>query len=351
MLQSKPNPVTPALTAKSTLLTSDEAADIALEHYGLKVRVHRLSGEKDSNFRISTGGGDEYLLKIVNPGEDPAVTNMHTMALRHVEERDPGMPVQRVVPDRDGRFDFEIDFGPNDRRTVRLVTYTKGELQRKTLQTPQQRRNIGTSLARLQKALEDFHHPAEDHFSTWDLKNTLSLKPMIDEIKDASKAAELLSWVDRFGAEVAPKVPSLRAQVVHNDLNSDNVVVDPHETDLVVGIIDFGDMVRTPVIFDAAVAAAYQLTEADDPMAAACDFLAGFHGRRALLAEEVDVLFTTIVARTVMRIAITEWRAVRFPENRAYILRNTPQAWLQFHRLAEIPHSRAADMLARALSF
>ncbi|MFQ6186259.1 phosphotransferase [Sinorhizobium meliloti] len=350
MLQAKSDSVMPALAAKSTLLTSDEAAEIAQQHYGLMVLAQRLSGEKDSNFRLSTQNGDEYLLKIVNPGEDPAVTNMHTMALRHVEARDPGMPVQRVVPDRHGRLDFEIDYGPGDRRTVRLVSFTKGELQRKTVQTPQQRRNIGGSLARLQEALEDFRHPAEDHFSTWDLKNTLSLKPMIGEIKDASRAAELLDWVDRFGSEVVPKIPGLRSQVVHNDLNSDNVVVDPYETDRVVGIIDFGDMVRTPVIFDAAVAAAYQLTDANDPMAAACDFLAGFHSRRALLAEEVELLFTTIVARTVMRIAITEWRAVRFPENRTYILRNTPQAWLQFHRLAGIPHSRAADMLARALS-
>lgn len=351
MLHAQPNSVNPALAAKSNLISSDEAADIAQQHYGLTVSAHRLSGEKDSNFRVSTVTGEEYLLKIVNPGEDPAVTNMHTMALRHVEKCDPGMPVQRVVPDRQGRFDFDIDYGPDDRRTVRLVTFTKGELQRKTKQTPQQRRNIGTMLARLQEALEDFRHPAEDHFSTWDLKNTLSLKPMIEEIKDVSKAAELLSWVDRFSSEVVPRIPGLRAQVVHNDLNSDNVVVDPQNTDRVVGIIDFGDMVHTPVIFDAAVAAAYQLTEADDPMAAACDFLAGFHSRRALLAEEVDLLFTTIVARTVMRIAITEWRAVRFPENRTYILRNTPQAWLQFHRLAALPHSQATDMLARALSF
>jgi len=350
MLQAKPNSVTPALAATSSLLTADEAADLAREHYGLKVSAHRLSGEKDSNFRVVTESGNEYLLKIVNPGEDPAVTNMHTMALRHVEERDPGMPVQRVVPDLNGRYDFEIDYGPADRRTVRLVTFTKGELQRKAPQTPQQRRNIGAMLARLQEALEDFRHPAESHFSTWDLKNTLSIKPMTEEIKDASKVAELLSWVDRFNVEVLPKVPDLRAQIVHNDLNSDNVVVDPLEADRVVGIIDFGDMVRTPVVFDAAVAAAYQLTDADNPMVAACDLLAGFHSRRALQPEEIELLFTTIVVRMVMRIAITEWRAVRFPENRSYILRNTPQAWLQFHRLAEIPHSQATDMIARVLS-
>ncbi|MBM2715120.1 phosphotransferase [Mesorhizobium caraganae] len=345
-----PKSVTPSLAARSTLLSDGEAVEIAHTHYGLSATARRLSGEKDSNFRITAEDGNQYLLKIVNPSEDSAVTNMHTKALQHVEKRDPEMPVQRVVLDLQGRPEFELDYGPDDRRTVRLVTFTKGELQRKTTQTPQQRRNIGAMLARLQEALVDFRHPAENHFSTWDLKNTLSLKPMIAEIKDESHSLELLNWLDRFADEVIEKIPSLRAQVVHNDLNSDNIVVDPRMTEKVVGIIDFGDMVHTPVVFDVAVAAAYQLTEAPDPLGAACEFLSGFHGRRALLAAEIELLFTTIMARMVMRIAITEWRAVRFPENREYILRNTPQAWRQFHRLAEISRARVTDEIARALA-
>ncbi|OWK25778.1 hypothetical protein AJ87_01225, partial [Rhizobium yanglingense] len=203
MLQTKQTSVAAALADKSVLLSAEEAVELALQYYGLSVSAHRLSGEKDSNFRITTESGDEYLLKIVNPGEDPAVTNMHTMALQHVEKRDPGMPVQRVVRDLHGRGEFDLNRGPNDRRAVRLVTFTKGELQRKAAQTPKQRYNIGSMLARLQAALEDFRHPAEDHFSTWDLKNTPALKPMIEEIKDPSHVAELLRWVDRFADEVA----------------------------------------------------------------------------------------------------------------------------------------------------
>lgn len=350
MALNKQTSITPALTARSSLLSPQEAVEIARKHYGITAATQSLSGEKDSNFRLTTAAGEEYLLKIINPGEDPSVTNMHTLALQHVEMRDPGMPVQRIVPDLEGRGEFALDFGAQDRRTVRMVTFTKGALQRKTPQTPRQRRNIGIMLARLQAALEDFHHPAENHFSTWDLKNTLSLKPMVEEIRDREKTAALLGWIDRFGVEIAPHIPSLRAQVAHNDLNSDNVVVDPQDTDRIAGIIDFGDMVRTPVIFDVAVAAAYQLTEADDPLAAAQEFVAGFHLHRPLLGQEIDLLFRTIMARMVMRIAITEWRATRFPENRDYILRNTPQAWLQFHRLDKISNAQATDAIARALS-
>ncbi|MDG4889955.1 MULTISPECIES: phosphotransferase [unclassified Mesorhizobium] len=331
-------------------MSTEEAVEIAERCYGLRVEAQRLSGEKDSNFHLIDRQGREFLLKVVNPEEDPAATNMQTAALQHVEKTDPGMPVQRVVPNLAGSPEFTLDRGPDDARTVRLVTFTRGLLQRKTPQTPAQRHNIGAMLARLQSALEDFRHPAESHSSIWDLKNILSLDEMFEDIKDGMRRTELLGWVDLFRAEVLPNVSHLRAQVVHNDLNSDNVVVDPVDTDKIIGIIDFGDMVRTPVVFDVAVAAAYQLTETENPLADACDFLRGFHSRRPLLPTEIDILFPTIVARMVMRIAITEWRAVRFPENRKYILRNTPLAWRQFHRLAQIPRAQATSQIAHALS-
>jgi Ser/Thr protein kinase RdoA (MazF antagonist) len=342
--------IAPALTAKSELLSAQEAVEIARLHFGIAAEAHRLPGEKDSNFSLSVSDGRELLLKVVNPGEDPAVTNMHTLALAYVASRDPGMPVQRIVPDLEGRLEFQLEYGPDDVRTVRMVTFTQGALQRKTTQSPQQRRNAGAMLARLQDGLLGFKHPAEAHFSTWDMKNALHLKPMLAELTNADDRAELIGWLDRFGEEVLPHLPSMRSQVVHNDLNSDNIIVDPDDTDRIVGIIDFGDMVKTPVLFDVAVGAAYQLTDADDPMAAACDFIAGFNERRPLLANEIEHLHTSIIARTVMRIAITEWRAVRFPENRTYILRNTPKSWQQFHRLVDIPHAAANDLFARALS-
>ena len=49
-------------------------------------------------------------------------------------------------------------------------------------------------------------------------------------------------------------MPRLRAQVVHNDLAPTNVLVDDRLA--VTGIIDFGDLTRTALICDLAIAAA-----------------------------------------------------------------------------------------------
>jgi hypothetical protein len=50
----------------------------------------------------------------------------------------------------------------------------------------------------------------------------------------------------------------------------------------------------------------------------------------------------------VARIIISEWRAERFPENRAYVLRNTPRAWEHLHRLLSIPGEQTAARIQEA---
>ena len=70
--------------------------------------------------------------------------------------------------------------------------------------------------------------------------------------------------LDRFDS-IAPQFPDWRWQVVHNDLNPHNVLCAPDAPDRIAGVLDFGDMVRTPLVCDLAVAAAYRI-DRDDPI-------------------------------------------------------------------------------------
>ena len=78
----------------------------------------------------------------------------------------------------------------------------------------------------------------------------------------------------RFTEHARPALPGLRAQAIHNDLNLYNVLVDPRDHDVIAGILDFGDMVRAPLVNDLAVAASYQLEPGADPLAPAIRFAA-----------------------------------------------------------------------------
>lgn len=327
----------------------DAALRIARERYGLTGELDRLSGEKDANFRLRRPGQLPLLLKIVSAEEDPAFVRMHTLALLHVEGRDPGLPIQRVVRTKEGAPDATATMPDGTERIVRVVTYVLGTMQRNAPTTPLQRRNAGRMIARLQHALDDFQHPADSHELTWDLMNVASLLPRVEEIAGGADRANLVAAIEGMARDVMPTAGRLARQVVHNDLNSDNIVVDPEDTDKVVGIIDFGDMVRTARVFDIAVGAAYQMLPDEDPYAAAWDFVGGVHEVFPLDEAELCALVPSIVARMAQRLVITEWRARRYPENRDYILRNNPGTWRIFNRLIDIPRAEAEARLRAAL--
>jgi len=54
------------------------------------------------------------------------------------------------------------------------------------------------------------------------------------------------------------------------------------------------------------------------------------------------------VARLVMVVAISGWRAARYPQNAAYLLRNNPQSWARLEACARIGPEAATDAFRRA---
>ena len=102
--------------------------------------------------------------------------------------------------------------------------------------------------------------------------------------------AQLLAELDHLDATVAPVLSGLRQQVVHNDLNHHNVLLNPDNPDRVTGVVDFGDMVKTPLIIDLAVAASYQTHLGEDALASVCDIVGAYHTIRPLERREVALL-------------------------------------------------------------
>ena len=119
-------------------------------------------------------------------------------------------------------------------------------------------------------------------------------------------------------------------------------------TQRIAGIIDFGDLTFTARVNDLAIAAAYQVADSDDPLAPACDVIAAYHAVTPLDLIELDVLFDLIATRIVMTVVISSWRAIRYPENRDYILRNNQAASARLSRVAGLSPERAAQQIRRA---
>ncbi|MBW3098028.1 phosphotransferase [Pseudohoeflea coraliihabitans] len=336
------------LTCPPPPITDAEALQLAKDAFGLSGSLKRLTSERDANFLVHDAAGSACVLKVTNAAEDPAVTNLQTETLLHLQRTAPQLPVPRVHQAIDGSFELRRSFDGKTESTIRVLTYLAGEPLHRVDTTAHQRRNVAAELARLDIALKDFHHPAADHDLLWDTKNAARLRPFAADIADPALRSLVERQLDVFDRHVAPVLADLRAQPIHNDLNPHNVLVHPNDHTRVTGIFDFGDMVHTPLVIDIAVAASYQIGSQDDPLTPVAEFVAAYHEVLPLAADEVALLFDLIAARLLTTVVITNWRSLRHPENREYILRNHGRAAAGLQAFAPISRADAERIFRTA---
>ena len=331
----------------ASVIPEARALALAAEHYGLSADVRRLDSERDQNFRLRAADGSEYVLKIANPAEDRAVTNLQTEALRHIAARDPRLPIPRIVPADNGAVELDVAFEDGSIRIVRLLSFLRGTPMHQAPPSTGLRRDVGRCAARLALALRDFVHPGANHKLLWDIQHAAELRPLVGTVPSGQHDL-VARFLDGFETHAMPVLAQLPKQPLHNDLNPHNVVVDPADTTRVAGIIDFGDLTATARANDLAIAAAYQVTDSDDPLAPALELISAYHAVAPLEPRERDILFDLIATRMVMTIVISNIRAARYPENGAYILRNNKQASARLMRIATLSREEAAQQIERA---
>jgi Ser/Thr protein kinase RdoA (MazF antagonist) len=334
-----------ALSTAAPSLSLDEVADLVARLYGIHGSVTPLAGERDQNCRIETADGIQYVVKIGNPSEQVAVVDFQIAALDHVARVAPGQPVPRVVRTLDGRPRDTVALPDGRLSTVRMLTYLDGVQIRETPRTAAQRRAMGTVLAQLDLALQGFTHPAASHDLLWNVSAAHRLADRLDAVPDAPRRALAAAFMRRFTDHVLPRLASVRSQVIHNDYHLYNVLVAPDDHERIVGIIDFGDMLQAPLVGEVATAAAFHMTGNADPFEGAAQFVGAYHATLPLADIEQEIVADLMATRHLITALISEWRAARYPENRAYIMRHNPAAWEALAQMADLSRNEARDRL------
>jgi len=331
----------------SAAIAEADAAESVRAAFGLSGALERLPGEADHNFLLKTSVGRRYVVKFAHLRVDPRVVSVQTQVLRHLESSAPELPVPHIVPTVSGKLWAMVGNGPLRGRIVHVTTYLDGQLLSSVRTSPALRYRLGVTLASLGRTLREFDDAVVRRPLLWDIAEMPRLRPLIAELPRSAGTSLLDEQLGRFITRVAPRLAAQRTQLVHNDFSPDNVLI---STDLsrVCGIIDFGDITVTALVNDIAIAAGYQLSDQADLLGPAVDMIGGYHATTPLSASEVDLLPELILARVVARIVISEWRAARFPENRAYIMRNTARAWEHLNRLLDIPTYEVAARIRSA---
>jgi Ser/Thr protein kinase RdoA (MazF antagonist) len=146
------------------------------------------------------------------------------------------------------------------------------------------------------------------------------LRDLLVYVENAGLKALMEQTLDRFDSRVMPVMNKLRSQVIHSDMHPGNVLVDRAQPDHISGLIDFGDLVKSPLIFDLAIACAYQLAAGEDPLQGALPMIAAYHAVRPLESLELDLLGDLIRTRLITSLLIGSYRVRLFPENRDYLM-------------------------------
>jgi hydroxylysine kinase len=335
---------TGALGTTAPELSPEAVTALVRRLYGIDGSVESLAGERDQNCRVETADGSRYVVKISNPSEAPAVVDFQIAALDHIARASPELPVPRVVRTLEGHTHDTIALADGVHTRVRMLTHLDGIQIRETARTAAQRRAMGTGLAELNRALQGFAHPGAVHDLLWNVSAAHRLAAKLDAIVDERRRALAGRFMARFIGDVLPRLASLRSQVIHNDYHLYNVLVAPDDHARIVGIIDFGDMLHAPLVGEVATAAAFHMA-GDDPFEGPAQFVAAYHATLPLTDLEQEIVADLMATRHLITALISEWRAARYPENRAYIMRHNPAAWEALSHMADLSRNTARDRL------
>lgn len=317
--------------------------------YGLQGTLKRIATEKDHTFRLRATQG-EFVVKVATPNESRDVVAFQVDLIAYLERQAVELPVQRLQRARDGATHTELRDGNGaPLGDVRVLRFVPGTILAEVDPSAAQLDMVGELLGRVDAVLERYHHPAEKRRHVWDISHFLLFEELGDCETDPVRRAIAKDVFDRFRLVVQPALHRLRRQTIHGDFSPFNVVVDALEPAFVTGVIDFGDAVECPVVFDPAVPIANYIREATgEPWAESAAFLRGYSRVQQLGELEVEVLTVAAVARLLLRALLNEWRSRIVPSRAEYLREHALHDWARLENALSFSWARGTAVLMEA---
>lgn len=332
----------------------EEAQRTAEDLYGVHGSVRELPSERDQNFLLEDESGRQFVLKVASAAEREEVLDLQNRAMEHLSADLPGYSFPHPVPALHGDKIAAVPGRPGPQHFVRLLTYVPGRLLAEVRpHSPGLLRSLGRFYGTVDSSLLAFDHPAAERELVWDLQNAhRAVGRYIEFVEDPDRRTLLERFIREFESTVLPRRPELRTSIVHNDGNDYNVLTGcpdgaaakPWDIS-VIGVLDFGDMLRSFLISDPAIAAAYAVLGKKDFLGTAAQVVAGYHEALPLTEPELDVLPLLIAGRLATSVAVSAFQQAREPGN-PYLSISEAQAWDALERFSII-HPRYATYALR----
>eukprot|EP00058_Branchiostoma_floridae_P009086 XP_002594574.1 hypothetical protein BRAFLDRAFT_77546 [Branchiostoma floridae] len=165
----------------------------------------------------------------------------------------------------------------------------------------------------------------------WSLKCLPSLENYLHCLKEERHKDINREIILAFREKVLSRMDDLPHGVMHGDFNDLNVLVEedpvtPSEY-RVCGLLDYGDAIVNPYVFDLAIALMYFMSVVKDPITFGGHLVAGFESVRPLTPAEWDVLYYCVVARASQSYVLGHYTASIHPQNTEYLMVTAGSVW------------------------
>lgn len=321
------------------------AAELAEQHFGLAGTVTGLPSYIDQNFRLQ-GVDSDFVIKFGHAAELRANLDLENRLMQRMSDSvASGSGARTLCPQVleavGGDSIVEIVDGTGARRLMRVISFLEGALLDDLLPLNSNLLGaLGRTLGSMDAASVGFEHPAMNRALRWDLARAAEMAPLVGEFQDPELRGIISHFTLQFLALVETELGSLRRSVIHGDANGQNVLVGDGDA---LSIIDFGDAVHTCTVFNLAIAAAYAVLEAEDPISSLVEVVGGYHESFPLAARELAVVFPSVRMRLCVSVLLSDRAAREQPDNDYILVSHRPAKAM----LRKLRDSDPAEVLVR----
>ena len=328
----------------------DTAIEAILDtHWGISGQLAPLPGERSHNSLVTTPLRGQYVLQVQSSTELPEAIALQTDAMLHIERVAAHLPVSRVVHTVGGASlaSAQVD---GHVHLARLVTYLPGvTFDPDEPLRPEAYVSIGALLGEIGAALASFEHQVPDHFMPWDIGNGLLVDPRIRP-GISIDSARALDEVDARLSDVAHTIKHVRQQIIHNDGHAGNLLRASADSDVVTGVIDFGDIAHTAIAADVAIAAESFAPDHTDPAEVTALLALGYHRHHPLTEDEISAMPELVLARLALSVLLVEVQIRESVHLADRARRALPFVIDRLQRWAALDPAKMADHVHRKLS-
>lgn len=289
------------LHANAPRLSMDLVEKFARQHYGLQGEIEPLYSERDQNLRLREKDGTAWVLKIANVAEDAGIIDCQIETLRHIERVDPALPVPRVRLTRENATTAQITAEGGCSHIFYVLSYLDGRIAGTADQSTKLYCDIGAMVARLGRAMRGYFHPAAGNRELlWDIRMAPRFLQQIDFLQRPEHRRIAEHILINLRDNVIPRLESLRAQLVHADVHEHNLILSNDPVASIAGIIDFGDMIHGPLVFDVANTIADFALDPARLEIVPEEIINAYHAVTPLEEAEIDLIFDLVSARLLL---------------------------------------------------